>query len=114
MKLTPEKISGLSSERRDNILRRSMQDVSDIYEYTKEILDDIRDRGDAVAVEHYKKYKDDIAANDFLVTRDEIEAAYKQVEPEVVEHLKVAAANIKKFHAAQLGKPQWQMALAPY
>ncbi len=113
MKLTPEKISGLSPERRDNILRRSMQDVSDIYEYTKEILDDIRDRGDAVAVEHYKKYKDDIAANDFLVTRDEIEAAYKQVKPEVVEHLKVAAANIKKFHAAQLGKPQWQMEVSP-
>ena len=47
MKLIPEKISDLSAARKQTILRRSMEDISAIYESTKAILDDIRARGDA-------------------------------------------------------------------
>ncbi|MEW5913135.1 MAG: histidinol dehydrogenase [Thermodesulfobacteriota bacterium] len=113
MKLTVEKIAGLNPERRQNILRRSMQDVSDIYEYIKGILEDIRRRGDAVAVEHYAKYKPGLSAADFKVTPQEIKDAYKVVPPEVVEHLHKAAVNIRTFHAAQLDRPQWQMEVSP-
>ncbi|MCB2226390.1 MAG: histidinol dehydrogenase [Desulfarculaceae bacterium] len=113
MQLKPEKLADLSPERLKNILVRSMQDVSDIYGSTKEILDDIRTRGDAVNVEHYLKLKDDLEAGDFLITPEETEAAYKVVDPKVVEHLKIAAANIQKFHTAQLDRPQWQMEVTP-
>ncbi|RJX36563.1 MAG: histidinol dehydrogenase [Desulfarculus sp.] len=113
MKLSVEKIAGLSPERRRNILRRSMQDVSDIYEYTKDILEDIRQRGDAVAVEHYAKYKPGLNAADFKVVPQEIQDAYKVVPAEVVEHLHKATANIRTFHAAQLDRPQWQMEVSP-
>ena len=113
MQLKPEKLQDLSPERRASILVRSMQDVSEIYASTKDILDDIRSRGDAVNVEHYTKLKSDLKASDFLITPQETEEAYRQVPSEVVEHLKVAAGNIKKFHTAQLDRPQWQMEVCP-
>ena len=113
MNLDIEKISGLSPQRRQSILRRSMEDVSAIYDSTKAILDDIQARGDTVNVEHYLKLKADLKAEDFLVKPEEIEAAYKQVEPEVVKHLKIAAGNIRTFHSAQLERPMWQMEVSP-
>ena len=113
MKLTPEKISQLAPERLQSIMYRSMEDISAIYDSTKAILDDIRARGDAVNVEHYTKLKADLKAEDFLVTRQEIEAAYQEVSPEIVEHLKTAAGNIRTFHSAQLDRPMWQMEVAP-
>ncbi len=113
MQLQPERLSDLSPERRESIMVRSMQDVSEIYGSTKAILDDIRSRGDAVNVEHYTKLKSDLKAKDFLITPGETEAAYKVVPQKVVDHLKVAAANIQKFHSAQLDRPQWQMEVVP-
>ena len=113
MKLTPEKIPNLSDARKKTILRRSMEDISSIYESTKAILDDIRVRGDAVNVEHYTKLKQDLSAEDFRVTPEETQKAYAQVPDEVVGHLKKAAANIRTFHAAQLERPMWQMEVSP-
>jgi len=113
MRLKPEKIADLSPERLDTIMRRSMQDVSEIYNSTKAILDDIRQRGDAVNVEHYLKLKGDLKAEDFLVTPEEIADAYRQVPQNVVDHLKIAAKNVVTFHTAQLDRPQWQMEVMP-
>ncbi len=113
MKLTPEKISQLAPERLQTIMHRSMEDISAIYDSTKAILDDIRARGDAVNVEHYTKLKADLQAGDFLVSRQEIEEAYRVVPAEIVEHLETAARNIRTFHAAQLDRPMWQMEVAP-
>ncbi len=113
MQLKPERLSQLDAARRETILRRSMEDISGIYASTKEILDDIRARGDAVNVEHYRKLKDDLTPADFRVTRGEIEEAYRQVPAEIVDHLQTAAANIRRFHQAQLERPMWQMEVAP-
>ncbi|MGD8563638.1 MAG: histidinol dehydrogenase [Desulfarculaceae bacterium] len=113
MQLSPEKLADLDPKRRESILRRSMEDVSSIYEDVKAILDDIRTRQDAVNVEHYTKLKSGLKAEDFLVTQTEIKEAYKQVSTEVVEHLQKAAANIRTFHSAQLDRPMWQMEVSP-
>ena len=113
MQLNPESISQLSPQRRDSILRRSMEDISAILDSTKVILDDIRKRGDAVNVEHYTKLKSDLKASDFLATDQEFAQAYEKVPEEVVGHLKKAAANIRRFHSAQLDRPMWQMEVSP-
>jgi len=113
MNLKPETLADLSPERKSSILRRSMEDISAIYESTKAILDDIRARGDAVNVEHYAKLKPGLKASDFLVTPEETKEAYRQVPAEVVEHLKKAAQNIRTFHSAQLERPMWQMEVSP-
>ena len=65
--LRPEHISDLSSERRQAIMKRSMEDISAIYEDIRAIVMDIRVRGDAVSLEHYAKLKSDITAEDLVV-----------------------------------------------
>lgn len=107
--LKVERLYELTTERRNAILRRSMVDVSSVYQDTLAILQDIRQRGDAVALEHYQKYKEDISPSDLIVTRAEIDAAYEAIDPEVIEQLKFAAANIEKFHRAQLDREMWSI-----
>ena len=104
-----EHLKDLTPERMQGILKRSMEDISDVYADMREICVDIRKRGDAVSVEHYRKYKDDISAADLRATPEEIQNAYQQIDPKVVEKLKFAAANIEKFHRAQVEDKMWSM-----
>jgi histidinol dehydrogenase len=108
-----EKLSELSAERRAAIMSRSMEDIGDIYESVRQICDDIRKRGDAVSLEHYKKLKDDICPADLKVTPAETAAAYEVVGAEVVEQLKFVAGNIEKFHRSQLERDMWSVEIAP-
>jgi len=108
-----EKLAELSDERYAAIMTRSMEELGDVYEGVREICADIRARGDAVTLEHYRKLKDDISAADLKATPEEIRAAYDQVPADVVEQLKFAAANIEKFHRAQFERDMWSIEIAP-
>ncbi|MBW1818565.1 MAG: histidinol dehydrogenase [Deltaproteobacteria bacterium] len=112
MQMTPERIDDLSPERRKSIMERSMEDISSIYEDMRKITTDVKSRGDAVALAHYRKHKDDIGPADLEVGREEIEAAYGQLDPKVVDYLKVAAGNIVKFHKAQLERDMWSIEIS--
>ncbi|MCF8081734.1 MAG: histidinol dehydrogenase [Deltaproteobacteria bacterium] len=109
MKMTPEKIDALSPERRKAVMERSMEDISSIFEDVRSIVNDVRDNGDAVALKHYVKHKSDITPADLEATKQEIEAAYQDVDPKVVDALKVSAANITKFHEAQKERSMWSI-----
>jgi histidinol dehydrogenase len=107
--LKPEQMESLTKERRESILRRSMEDISSVYLEVRDIVQDIQKRGDAVSVEHYTKFKDNLCAEDILVTKEEIERAYQAVDSNIVKELKNAAKNIEKFHKAQLDHEMWSM-----
>ncbi len=109
IELRPERIDDLGPERRKVIMERSMEDISSVYEDVRKIVADVKSRGDAVALEHYKKHKEDISPADLEVTPAEIQEAYNQVDPEVVECLKRAARNITRFHQAQLERDMWSV-----
>jgi histidinol dehydrogenase len=108
-----ERLCELTPERKTAIMSRSMEDIGDIYESVRDICKDIRQRGDQVTLEHYKKLKEDISPADLKVTPQETAAAYDAVGAEVVEHLKFAARNIEKFHTAQLEREMWSVEIAP-
>lgn len=111
--ITVEPLHELSAERREAIMSRSMEEIGDIYESVRVICEDIRARGDAVTLAHYSKLKPDISPADLKVTPEETAAAYEQVGEEVVAQLKFAAANIEKFHRAQLERDMWSVEIAP-
>lgn len=112
MVIEPKRIEDLSDEQLKVIMERSMEDISSIYEGMREIVEDVRSRGDEVTLEHYKKHKEDISPSDLEVTREEIDQAYKKLDPKVVESLKVAAVNIIKFHQAQLEREMWSIEIS--
>ena len=111
--LEPERIADLSAERRQAILKRSMEDVSAIFADMRDVCVDIAARGDAVTLEHYTKYKADISPADLVVTREETDAAYDAVDPQVVDYLRFAASNIETFHRAQREREMWAIEIAP-
>ncbi|MFH1057368.1 MAG: histidinol dehydrogenase [Pseudomonadota bacterium] len=113
MHLEPQRLRDLPAQRRQELLRRSLADVSDVYERVRGIIADIRARGDEANLEEHRRLKADLCAADLKVGRAEIEAAYALVPAEIVDALKKAAVNIRAFHAAQMERPQWQMEVAP-
>ena len=102
-------MESLTKERKEAIMRRSMEDISSVYLEVRDIVQDVQKRGDIVSIEHYTKFKHDITSDDIVVTREEIERAYQSVDSNVVKELKTAAKNIEKFHKAQLDREMWSM-----
>jgi len=109
MILEPMKIEDLSPQKRKAVMERSMEDISSIYEDTRKIVNAVREKGDAIALEHYRKHKEDISLDDLEATPEEIKKAYNQVAPHVVECLRFAAKNIVKFHEAQKEREMWSI-----
>ncbi len=105
--MKPEYLKKLSQDCKTSILKRAMLDVSSAYLETRDIVFDVRDRGDVVTLEHYRKFKEDINKDDLVVTQGEIDQAYQAVDGDVIEKLKFAAKNIEKFHKAQLEREMW-------
>jgi len=66
----------------------------------KEIIDGVRTEGDA-AVRRYTERFDKSKVESFRLTEDEIHAAYAEVEPEFIQAIRDAAANIRAFHEKQ-------------
>lgn len=111
--IKPEKLTDLSPERKETLLKRSMEDISDIYEETRDIVRGVQKGGDQVILKHYRKHKSDIRLKDLLVQPEEIKASYKLVDKAVQQALKKAAQNIEKFHQAQLEKEMWSIEVRP-
>lgn len=111
--IKPEKLAELAPDRKEALLMRSMEDISDIYEETRAHVQDVQRGGDQIILKHYQKYKPDIRLKDLLVQPEEIRTAYKQVEKPVQQALKKAAKNIEKFHRAQLEREMWSIEVQP-
>ena len=111
--LQVELLTELAPERRQAILSRSQEDVSAVLEVVAPILSALRLDGDAESLRQHQQFKADITAADLLATPEEIEAAYRVLDPRVTAALKTAAANIEKFHRAQLDREMWAMEVQP-
>ncbi len=109
MIINPEKIEDLSPENRKTLMDRSMEDISSIYEYVRDIVMDVKDHGDPVLLRVNSEFKPDVAAADLAATKEEIQEAYERVDGKVVDSLKVAAENITKFHEAQKEREMWSV-----
>ena len=69
---------------------------------TRKIVATVREKGDDALLAYTKEFDGvDLQASDLKVPESEIEAAYKQADPNLISVIKAAAANIRKFHEAQ-------------
>ncbi|MEH7116428.1 histidinol dehydrogenase [Neobacillus vireti] len=87
-------------------IKRSIEaGTSEQLAVVKEIITEIRNRGDEALKEFTEKF-DRVQLPSFAVTESEIEEAYAQVDQEYIEIVREAAENIKSFHEKQL-RPSW-------
>ena len=85
-----------------NLLKRSPSNFGNYAETVQGIVDDVRDNGDAALFSYTKKFdKADITAANVKVTQTEIDYAYTQVSPELLEVIRKAKKNIWEYHEKQ-------------
>ncbi len=109
MIISPEKIETLSPDNLKALMDRSMEDISSIYEYVRNIVEDVKNHGDSVLLKVNSEFKANVGAADLVVTKEEIQEAYERVDENVINSLKAAAENITRFHEAQKEREMWSI-----
>lgn len=110
--LQVEYLDQLTPARRQEILSRSQEDVSQVLDTVRPILAALRQVGDEENLRQ-RGLQPGLTPADLEVKEEEIEAAYRTVAPKVLEALKAAAANIEQFHQAQRERDMWAVELRP-
>lgn len=86
----------------ENLLKRSPNNYDNYSDTVAAILNDIKINKDKAVFEYTKKFdKADINADNILVTKEEIEEAYKMMDEELLGVIRKAIVNIKSFHEKQ-------------
>ncbi|MBQ8199016.1 MAG: histidinol dehydrogenase [Lachnospiraceae bacterium] len=101
------KIIKLTAESKDSLLndllKRSPNNYGQYEKTVQEIIENVRKNGDETLFELAHKFdKNTVGTDDFKVTDAEIDEAFSQIEPEFVEVMKKAAANIAEYHQKQV------------
>ncbi len=85
----------------EKLSKRNQFESDGIKEKVKQILSDVKDRGDQALRDYSQKY-DGVLIDDFLVSQEEIDCALNNTDPKLIEDLKKAKKNIEKYHKKQI------------
>lgn len=101
------RIIELSNETRknvlDDLLKRSPGHYGQYESVVNEIINRVKTGGDQALFDYTLKFdKYELTPENIRVTKGEIEEAYKQIDPELVQVIRKSAENIRSFHAKQL------------
>jgi histidinol dehydrogenase len=117
--LQVEYLENLAQARLDHLLNRAQENVNQVMEDVRLILAAVRGDKEAESKlggessRFHLQYQADLASGRLEVSPDEIEAAYRSIDPRVFEALKAAAANIETFHRAQRERDMWAVEIRP-
>lgn len=102
MKIIP--LSGESKQALlESLLKRSPHHYTEYESTVQEIVDRVRREGDSAVFAYTASFdKFQLTAENIQVTAQEMDAAYRQVDPKLLEIMKKSAENIRSFHAKQL------------
>ena len=97
-KISPETISTLL----EDLLKRSPNNYTEYAAVVQKTIDDVHVRGDEALFELTRRFDGaDINAENVRVTKEEIEAAYQAVDPELITVIRKAISNIRIYHEKQ-------------
>lgn len=102
--LTIDRLSALAPDERARLLRRVGNNPETVAPVVREIIADVRERGDAALFEHTLRL-DGAQMERLEVSADEYQDALRSVSPGVLRALQVAIDNIERFHRTHL-QPQ--------
>lgn len=80
--------------------------LTDVAAAVDSILENVQKNGDRAILEYTKKF-DHAELASLEVTSEEIKEGASSLDADLVKHLRQAAENIRKFHAAQLPEQIW-------
>ena len=86
----------------EDLLKRSPNNYGQYEQGVQEILAHVKEEKDQAIFAYTKKFDHaDITAANIKVTEEEIEEAYKEVDPKLVEIIRKALLNIRTYHEKQ-------------
>ena len=86
----------------EDLLKRSPNNYGQYEQGVQEILAHVKEEKDQAVFAYTKKFDHaDITADNIKVTEEEIEEAYKEVDPKLVEIIRKALLNIRTYHEKQ-------------
>lgn len=86
----------------EDLLKRSPNNYGAYEDKVAAIVDDVRKRKNKAVFEYTEKFDHaKIDASNIKVTKEELEEAYTQVDPELIEVLRKALVNIRSYHEKQ-------------
>ncbi|MHB1101770.1 MAG: histidinol dehydrogenase [Devosia sp.] len=107
-------LSVLSSAQRDELLTRSEADLGPYLERAKPIIEAVRREGDVAIARFALEFdKAPVDADRLLATEAEFDAAFAELDPELIETLRYSADNIRRFHEAQMPPEMWMKEIRP-
>ena len=87
----------------EDLLKRSPNNYFQYEEKVNEIIDKVKIEGDQALFDYTLRFdKFILTADNMKVTRQEIDEAYKKLDPELVDVIRKSAENIRTFHTKQL------------
>ncbi|MBP5732639.1 MAG: histidinol dehydrogenase [Lachnospiraceae bacterium] len=101
------RIINLTKESKKNLLgdllKRSPNQYGKYEATVNEILENVKENGDAAVFEYTKKFdRFDLTPENIKVTRAQIDVAYVKLDAKLVEVIRKSAENIRVFHEKQL------------
>jgi len=86
----------------ENLLKRSTNDYGDYEKTVAEIIENVKTRKEEAIFEYSLKFdKCTITRENFKVTKEEIDTAYKELDAHFIQVMKNAAENIRTYHEKQ-------------
>jgi histidinol dehydrogenase len=108
MKINFYELDKLSPPETAKLFKRSELDIAELQPIVQPIIQAVRDQGDAALVKYNEKFdKAKMTVTQLKVTEAEFEQARQNLDPKIKEVIQISAANIKKFHQAQMPEDVW-------
>ena len=87
----------------EDLLKRSPNSYGEFEGKVNEIIEQVRANRDAAVFDYTRRFDGaEINAENILVTEDEVQAAYEQVDEKLLHVIRKALVNIRKYHEKQL------------
>ncbi|HSK64569.1 MAG TPA: histidinol dehydrogenase [Pyrinomonadaceae bacterium] len=89
---------------------RSVALDSKLLEQVGTIIDDVRKRGDEAVIEYTRRF-DCVEVSELRISEDALRRSAAKIDPEIVAALRVAIANVRRFHETEL-EESWEISPA--
>ena len=96
------------------LLSRTEDDLSLYMAQVAPVIEQVREGGDAALVALAEKFDNaDMTGKQLLATKAETDAAFDQLDPDLIDALGYAADNIRRFHEKQKPEQNWSVEIRP-
>jgi len=104
----------LTPDQRSRLMRRAETDIRSLLPLAQDVIDDVRQRGDAAVVDYARRFDaPEFHQSALRASPQDFAAAREALSAEVIAAIEEAYANIRRFHEEQMPEPLWFVEVQP-